>query len=124
MTKKVKSKVQSLDAVVLIANDFNKQRQFYRDVLGLEVIEEYSDAVFFAVGDQRLAIFAKSHHPEGTERLGKGTHGISHLEFGIENEDVKEITEKLKSTKAHVSGGDFEDADGNLFHFNFRKTRD
>ena len=121
MTKKARSQVRSLDAVILIANDFNKQRRFYKEVLGLEVIEEYSDAIFFAVGDQRLAIFAKSHHPEGTERLGKATHGISHLEFGIENKDVKEITEQLKSANAHVSGSDFEDADGNLFHFNFRK---
>ena len=120
MTKRAIPKIQSLDAVVLIANDFAKQRQFYKETLGLEVLEEYRDAVFFAIGEQKLAIFAKSHHPEGTERLGKATHGISHLEFGINKNDNQEVSDKLKAANHNVSNGDFEDADGNLFHFNFK----
>ncbi|PWU02036.1 MAG: glyoxalase/bleomycin resistance/dioxygenase family protein [Candidatus Melainabacteria bacterium] len=120
MTKKTMPKIRSLDAVILIADDFAKQRQFYKETMGLEVIEEYRDAVFFAIGKQKLAIFAKSHHPEGTERLGKAKHGISHLEFGIDKTDEKAAADTLKAAKAHVSGRDFEDADGNLFHFNFK----
>lgn len=120
MTKKAMPKIQSLDAVILIANDFVKQRQFYKETMGLKVVEEYQDAIFFAIGEQKLAIFAKSHHPEGTERLGKANHGISHLEFGIAKGDEKVAGDRLKDAKAHVSGRDFEDADGNLFHFNFK----
>lgn len=121
MTKQLKTKIQSLDAIVLIANDFEKQRQFYKEVLGLEVIEEYSDAVFFAIGAQKLAIFAKNHHPEGTRRLDGATHGISHLEFGINKDDAKQLTEKLKAVKALADDRHFQDSDGNLFHFNIRR---
>ena len=52
-----------LDAVVLIARDFKGQVAFYRDVLGLEPVSQSADAAFFRCGGQKLAIFAKSHHP-------------------------------------------------------------
>ncbi len=57
--------IQSLDAVVLIAKDFERQCEFYGNTLGLVAKASYRDAAFFGAGNQAVAIFAKSHHPEG-----------------------------------------------------------
>lgn len=112
--------VQSLDAVVLIAKHLEVQRRFYADILGLPVVGDYGDAVFFDCGAQKLALFAHSHHPEGTERLEGASKGISHLEFGISREDYEAMKERLRSQGFHAYGENFCDADGNLFHFNVR----
>jgi catechol 2,3-dioxygenase-like lactoylglutathione lyase family enzyme len=110
--------IQKLDAVILIAHDFEGQCRFYEKILGLEKISDYGDAAFFRVDDQVIGIFAKSHHPEGTRRLGGGSHGISHLEFRVAAEDIDTLKSKLSAAGAYAYGENFADADGNLFHFN------
>ena len=114
------SLVKSLDAVVLIVRDFDAQQRFYADVLGLPVAGDYGDAVFFQCGDQKLALFAHSHHREGTERLDGASKGISHLEFGISRGDYEAVQQRLRSQGFHAYAENFCDADGNLFHFNVR----
>lgn len=114
------SKVNSLDAVVLIVKDFDAQKRFYAEVLGLPLAGDYGDAVFFQCGGQKLALFARSHHPEGTERLEGASKGISHLEFGIDRRDYEAIQQRLRSQGFHAYADNFCDADGNLFHFNVR----
>lgn len=44
---------QSLDAVILIANAYKKQVAFYRDVLDLKVIEEYTVIYSILIGCAR-----------------------------------------------------------------------
>ncbi len=112
--------VKSLDAVVLIVKDLEAQKRFYADVLGLPVWGDYGDAVFLSLGEQKLALFARSHHPEGTERLEGASKGVSHLEFGIAREDLGAMKEKLRSLGCVSYGDNYSDADGNLFHFNVR----
>ena len=109
--------VSSIEGVILIANDFEGQCSFYLDVLGLELSARYSDAAFFKVGSQKLGIFARSHHREGTRRLGDANHGLSHLEFGIEKRVLEKMITRLKEQGAHAYRDNFADADGNLFHF-------
>ena len=119
MSKKsqAKSKILGIDAVILIAKDFEKQCKFYEQVLGLDLVAHYGDAAFFRAGSQKLAIFAHSHHAEGTRRLS-ADHGISHLEFRINKDAREEFTTRLTETGSHAYGDNFADADGNLFHFN------
>jgi catechol 2,3-dioxygenase-like lactoylglutathione lyase family enzyme len=117
-----KIKPESLDAVVLISDKYKEQVAFYRDILGLKLVADYGDAVSFAIGDQKLTIFARSHHPEGTKRLNGARRGISHLEFGIGKNDIDAVMQRLKEAGAEVEDDNFEDADGNLFHFNLRKS--
>jgi catechol 2,3-dioxygenase-like lactoylglutathione lyase family enzyme len=119
-SKDIKGKgLLGLDAIVLIADDFEGQCRFYEEVLGLERITHYGDAVFFRLGNQKLAIFARSHHPEGTKRLGGANHGISHLEFRIDRAEREQWLSRLKAVNAHAYEDNFADADGNLFHFNY-----
>lgn len=111
--------ITGLEAVVLIVEDLEAQTRFYRDLLGLEIVGDYGDAVFFGCGAQKLALFAMSHHPEGTRRLKGASKGLSHLEFRIRPEDYEPVKERLTEAGCLVRADNFEDADGNLFHFVF-----
>lgn len=109
--------VTGINGIILIANDFEGQCRFYHDVLGLELVSRYDDAAFFRAGAQTLGIFAKSHHPEGTMRLGDAEHGISHLEFSAGESAQALLVSRLMEFGAHAYNNNFADADGNLFHF-------
>ena len=110
--------IKSLDGIVLIVKDIEKQKKFYRDILGLKIESDYGSAIFFRIGKQKLALFTKEHHPEGTKSLEGAKKGISHLEFGISKEDYVKIKEKLKKHGFQAYQDNYKDADGNLFHFN------
>lgn len=109
--------IKGLAAVVLIVKDPAAQKRFYTEQLGLEVEADYGDAIFLRCGEQKLALFAKSHHPEGTARLEGAPKGISHLEFLVSREDEEELSRRLTEAGFHTYRGNFQDADGNLFHF-------
>lgn len=111
-------KINSFDGVTIIVKDYQAQKKFYKDVLGLPVESEYSDAIFFKIGDRKLGLFAKGHHKEGDESLEGASKGISHFEFGVSSETAKELDEKLKKAGFHAYRDNYKDADGNLFHFN------
>lgn len=109
--------VHGLAAVVLIVKDLGGQKRFYRDVLGLPVESERGDAVFFGCGAQKLALFDRSHHPEGTRSLEGASKGISHLEFRIPRAEEGDFDRRLREAGFHAYGDVYRDADGNLFHF-------
>ena len=110
--------IKGLDAIVLIVKDIEKQKQFYKNVLGLEVESDHGNAVFFKLGKQRLAIFSHSCHKEGTASLEGAQKGISHLEFRIARKDQVALDTRLKENGFHAYRDNYHDADGNLFHFN------
>lgn len=110
--------IRGLDAVILIVKDLEAQKRFYRDVLGLPLEADYGDAVFFQCGDQKIALFGHSHHPEGTKSLEGAKKGISHLEFRIGKKDEADLDRRLRDAGFHAYRDNYRDADGNLFHFN------
>lgn len=116
--------IRGLHAVVLIVKDLEEQKRFYRDVMGLEVEGDYGDAVFFRVGEQKIALFAQGHHREGTQRLEGAAKGISHLEFTIDPQDAQAWDRRLKQAGFHAYRSNYEDADGNLFHFVFAASKE
>ncbi len=116
------NKINSFDGITIIVKDLAAQKRFYNEVLGLEIESEYSDAVFFKIGDRKLGLFAKGHHKEGDESLEGAAKGISHFEFGISAETAKKFDEKLKKAGFHAYRDNYRDADGNLFHFNLDGT--
>lgn len=117
-TEQKDMKINSFDGVTIIVKDYQAQKKFYKDVLGLPVESEYSDAIFFKIGDKKLSLFAKGHHKEGDESLEGASKGISHFEFGVSSETSKLFMEKLTKAGFHAYRDVFKDADGNLFHFN------
>lgn len=112
------AEVAGLDAIILIVKDLGAQRRFYHEILGLEIEQDCEDAVFFRIGHQKLALFSKEHHPEATRRLNGADKGLSHLEFRVHKARLKALRERLRTAGSEVASGIFEDADGNLFHFN------
>ncbi len=110
--------IKGIDAVVLIVKDIKKQKEFYQNILGFEIEADYGNEVFFKVGNQKLAIFSQGAHPEGDKRLEGAKKGISHLEFRISKQDLKKLEKKLKDKGFHAYKDNYEDSDGNLFHFN------
>ena len=111
--------IQGLHALVLIVKDLEKQKAFYQNVLGLPLDSDYGDAVFFDCGNQKIALFARSHHPEGTESLEGAPKGISHMEFRIPASRRESFDRRLREAGFHAYGDNYRDADGNLFHFVF-----
>jgi catechol 2,3-dioxygenase-like lactoylglutathione lyase family enzyme len=103
--------------VVLVVSDLAKARAFYRDVLGLPEEADYGDAVFFSCGRQKLALFARGHHPEADARLGGADHGVSHLEFVVPKAARKALEARLRAAGANDYGNSFVDPAGFLFHF-------
>lgn len=113
--------IRGLHAIVLIVKDLEKQKRFYRDVLGLPVEADYGDAVFFSCGAQKIALFDRSHHAEGTASLEGAPKGISHLEFSVAAGDEAALDRRLREAGFHAYRDCYRDADGNLFHFVFEE---
>lgn len=111
-------RIQGLDAVILITPNFAAQCRFYAEVLGLEVVSQWDDGAFFRAGEQIIGIFAQGHHAEGDKRLDGADHGLSHLEFRVAQADFERFREHLTAAGHHAYRDNFQDADGNLFHFN------
>lgn len=109
--------ITGIVAVILITEHFRSQYDFYSRVLGLETVTSGNDYAFFRVGGQTLGIFARGHHTEGDARLGPADHGLSHLEFSVPEERKASLIAKLDAESARAYGENFQDADGNLFHF-------
>ncbi|MDO8555714.1 MAG: VOC family protein [Nanoarchaeota archaeon] len=113
--------INGLNAVILIVKDIKQQKRFYKDVLKLKIIEDYGNAIFFSLGKQTLGLFSKEHHPEGAKRLEGATKGLSHLEFTINKKDEAKIRKRLEAAGYHAYNDNYQDADGNLFHFVIKK---
>lgn len=102
---------------MLVVDDLDAQRAFYRDVLGLTLRSDYGDAVFFEAGPTRLVLFARGHHPEADSRLGGAARGISHLEWAVPAAGYPPLRDRLTEVGHRAYRENFQDADGNLFHF-------
>ena len=109
--------ITGIHGVVVIAEHYSEQVEFYRDVLGLKTVMTYSDATFFEAGSQTFAIFARGHHPEGDRALKGASHGLSHLEFRIAACDVAKMESQLYDFVVDPNRRHFRDVDGNIFHF-------
>ena len=48
------TQIQGLDALILIVKDLDKQKDFYKNILGLEIEADYGGAVFFKLGNQKI----------------------------------------------------------------------
>ncbi len=117
--------VQHLVEAALYVEDLGRAEAFYREVLGLELIDkEPGRHVFFRVGESMLLIFK----PEATRQEGgsvppHGAHGPGHVALGIPEgafeawrEHLKQQGIQIEKERTWPRGGRslyFRDPDGN-----------
>jgi len=82
---------------VLYAGDLDAAEAFYRDVLGLEVIQRTDLFVVLRCGPGTLLVFdpAKSEAP-GREVPSHGSRGPGHLAFAARDEQLPAWRERLR----------------------------
>ena len=108
----------SIDGIAIVASDFEAQVAFYRDLVGLDVVDHWGDACRLrGANGVSLTIFASTHDERSMQRLHPAGHGLSHLEFGVSG-SVRTIAEQRLRDAGQASYGDnFVDADGQLLHY-------
>jgi catechol 2,3-dioxygenase len=88
--------VKQLGEIALRVHDLAKMKSFYRDIIGLEVLGEFPNSVFFKIADgygghtQVLALFDRSvsvHHDRST---------LDHVAFTIALEDYESELQRLR----------------------------
>ena len=88
---------------VLYAEDLAAAERFYRETLGLEVIERHDLLVALRCGGGVLLLFdpRKSSVP-GREVPSHGTHGQAHIAFAAKPEDLPAWREQLRLAKVPI----------------------
>lgn len=107
-------KATGIDHVVVHVKDVSRSRQFYVELLGMEVAHENPHGVFLRCGQQQLALFQGRQPPEdGTGR------DLNHIALQVESGSYEEVTSALRESGVTVTGrkGDprciyFQDPDG------------
>lgn len=72
---------------------------------------------FSPVGSRKSRCLPPATIPRAQNALKGAAKGISHLEFRIKRADKAYWDEKLRAAGYHAYGDNYEDEDGNLFHF-------
>ena len=99
---------RQLAEIALRVTDIAVMRDFYRDVIGLELIREAETFVFFRVADglaghtQVLALFDRSSQDGYVAPDGKRTT-VDHLAFTIRKKDFDIEYHRLKSFVCDLS---------------------
>ncbi|QDU28208.1 Virulence protein [Anatilimnocola aggregata] len=92
-------RVEHILETCLCVDDLHAARRFYTEVLGLEVAAEQNERhLFFRVGNRMLLLFdpKESSKPLGTIPP-HGTHGASHVCFGVREAELAIWHEQLLS---------------------------
>ena len=94
--------VKALGEVALRVNDLDRMKEFYQEVLGLEVLGEFPSAVLLRIGEgyeghtQVLGLFDRST-PVGPERTT-----LDHFAFTISRSDYESERRRLEGLGLEV----------------------
>jgi catechol-2,3-dioxygenase len=105
MTKQTKT-IKAIGEIVLRVNDMQGMREFYENILGLEIFGEFEKMIFFQIAPsygghiQLLALFDESLPPDH----GKGhfteiniqATSLHHIAFAIDQADYLSEMERLQ----------------------------
>ena len=107
-------KAAGIDHVVVHVEDVSRAKQFYVDLLGMEVAHEHDGRVFLRFGQQQLGLF-KAREP----REASAGRDLNHIALQVESGSYEEVKSALEASGIAVSGrkGDprciyFRDPDG------------
>lgn len=89
--------------VVLTVPDFDEAVAFYRDVLGLEQLADWSGddgrVILLEVGQATLELFDE-HQAESVDRIEAGKRVSGPVRLALEIDDVDETTQRLLAAGA------------------------
>lgn len=91
------TRVRALGEVALRVNDLATMKSFYRDVIGLEVLNEFPNSVFFKVaggyaGHTQVFVLFDRSCPVGSEQTT-----LDHIAFTIALEDYEFELQRLRT---------------------------
>jgi catechol-2,3-dioxygenase len=110
--------IKGLAEVALRTGDLETMARFYGDVVGLELVQRFDEAVFFRITDgppgeaQMLVLFAASVEPYSVQqplaepRVEAST--LHHLALAISKEDLSPEHERLKRLGCNVAEASHE----------------
>ena len=111
MDKRERS-IKALDEIGIRARNIVAMREFYENVLGLELLQQYDDAIFFRIApgyeglNQSLVLFAESAGSDHKSRqytgLDIGKTSLHHLAFAIDLSDYKTELDRLQALGLEV----------------------
>jgi len=102
----VGNKIKGLGEIVLRVNNMKLMKNFYQNILGLELIKNSKDYTFFKIADgygghnQTIALFAKTNLNAFNEELGvidASNSSLHHVALEIDVLDYNEIMKFLNS---------------------------
>ena len=129
----------SLDHIAITVHDMERAVDFYRDVLGLEVLgqlllnEGTFKLVYLQAGAGRIELFAFTEEGRRSQTADRNEDpGFKHVAFGVDDVDAVAGRLKAKSVRFTVEPTDapggvrlafFHDPDGNLLEIVDRLPR-
>lgn len=96
-------KPEKIYETVLYADDLESARSFYRDVLGLDVVQSSDLFLTFRCGDGVLLVFDR-HKSDQPDRSvpAHGTTGAGHVAFAIQPGELDAWRDQLKSKGVEI----------------------
>jgi catechol 2,3-dioxygenase-like lactoylglutathione lyase family enzyme len=105
MTKQEKT-IKAIGEIVLRVKDMKVMREFYENILGLELLGDFEKMVFFQIAPsygghiQALALFDESMPPDHRIRrfteINSQTTSLHHIAFAIDQVNYKSEMERLQ----------------------------
>ncbi|MFL5736333.1 MAG: VOC family protein [Actinomycetota bacterium] len=103
----------------IVADDFEKERAFYRDVLGFEETREREGYVWFRAGDATLELAQQNYHHRETRRAGTAVgfrvDDVDAARAELVSRGAEPLTEIQGGLKAGARWCYFRDPEGNTF---------
>jgi len=111
------NRIKGLGEIVLRVTDMEVMKTFYHKTVGLELIRDSKDFVFFKIADgygghnQTLALFAKTNltaFGSALKNIEIDHTSLHHIALEIDKQDYVEVLEILKSKNIEVVTEVFE----------------
>jgi methylmalonyl-CoA/ethylmalonyl-CoA epimerase len=107
---------RKLVQVAITTRDAERSKQFYRDVLGLQLLFEVPNMTFYQLGEQRLMVGVESSLTPGGSVLYIDAPDIDALGGELEKRGVSflgPVTVLQRTDKGELKLREFKDPDGN-----------
>jgi catechol 2,3-dioxygenase-like lactoylglutathione lyase family enzyme len=107
---------RKLVQVAITTRDAERSKQFYRDVLGLQLLFEVPNMTFYQMGEQRLMVGVESSMTPGGSVLYIDAPDIDALGGELEKRGVSflgPVTVLQRTDKGELKLREFKDPDGN-----------